>query len=89
MSTPSPTSPNYEIDQLVFECATPCAGEVEAFSAANRIQEVDLGVVNHCIDESETVDYVVGKVEEALHHFQPQNIYLNPDCGSAPSPNAP
>ena len=29
----------------------------------------------------ETVDYVVDKVEDALHHFKPENIYLNPDCG--------
>jgi 5-methyltetrahydropteroyltriglutamate--homocysteine methyltransferase len=45
------------------------------------VQEIGLGVVNPRSDEMESVDYVVGKVEDALHHFEPQNIYLNPDCG--------
>ena len=72
---------NYEIDQLVLEYATPRAGEVESFPASNRVQEIGLGVVNPRSDEMESVDYVVGKVEDALQHFQPQNIYLNPDCG--------
>ena len=72
---------NMEIDQLVLEYATPRAGDVEEFPPSGRVREIGLGVVNPRSDEIETADYVVAKVEEALKHFEPQHIYLNPDCG--------
>jgi 5-methyltetrahydropteroyltriglutamate--homocysteine methyltransferase len=69
------------LDQLVLEYATPRAGELSAFGKYPRIRELGLGVVNPRSDEVEAPEPVVARVEEALKYFQPQQIYLNPDCG--------
>ena len=42
------------IDQLVLECATPRAGEMEVFKEYANEKEIGLGVVNPRIDELET-----------------------------------
>jgi 5-methyltetrahydropteroyltriglutamate--homocysteine methyltransferase len=69
------------VNQLVLEYATPRAGDLAAFGRYPRIREMGLGVVNPRTDEVETVDEVIAKVEEALNYFEPEQIYLNPDCG--------
>ena len=69
------------LNQLVLEYATPRAGELSAFARYPRIRELGLGVVNPRTDDIETPESVVEMVEEALQYFEPQQIYLNPDCG--------
>ena len=69
------------IDQLVLECATPRAGEMEVFKEYANEKEIGLGVVNPRIDELETPAMIVERVEEMLQYFDPDKIYLNPDCG--------
>ena len=69
------------VNQLVLEYATPRAGDLAAFGRYPRIREMGLGVVNPRTDDVETVDQVIAKVEEALNYFEPEQIYLNPDCG--------
>ena len=69
------------VDQLVLECATPRAGEMEVFKEYRNEKEIGLGVVNPRTDEIETPDEIVARVKEILQYFDPDKVYLNPDCG--------
>jgi len=69
------------VDQLVLECATPRAGEMEVFKEYSNEKEIGLGVVNPRTDEIETPDEIVDRVKVLLQFFDPDKIYLNPDCG--------
>lgn len=69
------------IDQLVLEFATPRAGELEVFKEYRNEKEIGLGVVNPRTDAVEEPREIVKRVEEALRYFDPEKIYLNPDCG--------
>ena len=69
------------IDQLVLECATPRAGEMEVFKEYRNEKEIGLGVVNPRSDEIETPEEIVARVKEILEFFDPDKVYLNPDCG--------
>ncbi len=69
------------LDQLVLECATPRAGEMEVFKEYANEKEIGLGVVNPRTDELETPALIVERVKEMLEYFEPDKIYLNPDCG--------
>ncbi|MDE2842237.1 MAG: vitamin-B12 independent methionine synthase, partial [Chloroflexota bacterium] len=69
------------IDQLVLECATPRAGEMEVFKEYANEKEIGLGVVNPRTDDLESPDQVVERVREMLQYFDADKIYLNPDCG--------
>ncbi|MFQ5873516.1 MAG: cobalamin-independent methionine synthase II family protein [Dehalococcoidia bacterium] len=70
-----------EVDQLVLEYATPRAGELEVFKEYRNEKEIGLGVVNPRTDEVERPEEIVGRVKEALQYFEPDKVYLNPDCG--------
>ena len=69
------------IDQLVLECATPRAGEMEVFKEYSNEKEIGLGVVNPRTDEIEPPEQIVARVKELLQYFEPDKIYLNPDWG--------
>jgi 5-methyltetrahydropteroyltriglutamate--homocysteine methyltransferase len=69
------------IDQLVLECATPRAGEMEVFKEYTNEKEIGLGVVNPRTDEIEPVEDIVARVRDILQYFSPDKVYLNPDCG--------
>lgn len=69
------------IDQLVLECATPRAGEMEVFKEYGNEKEIGLGVVNPRSDDIESPEQIVARVKELLQYFDPDKIYLNPDCG--------
>ena len=69
------------IDQLVLECATPRAGEMEVFKEYRNEKEIGLGVVNPRTDVIESPEEIVSKVKEILQFFDPDKVYLNPDCG--------
>ena len=69
------------IDRLVLECATPRAGEMEVFKEYGNEKEIGLGVVNPRTDEIEPAAQIVERVKELLQYFDPDKIYLNPDCG--------
>ena len=69
------------VDQLVLECATPRAGEMEVFKEYANEKEIGFGVVNPRTDELETPAQVVARVKEMLAYFDPDKLYLNPDCG--------
>ena len=69
------------VDQLVLECATPRAGEMEVFKEYRNEKEIGLGVVNPRTDEIESPQQIVDKVKQILEYFDPDKVYLNPDCG--------
>ena len=69
------------IDQLVLECATPRAGEMEVFKEYSNEKEIGFGVVNPRTDDIEPAQQVVDRVKELLQYFDADKIYLNPDCG--------
>ena len=70
-----------DLDQLVLEYATPRAGDMVAYPPTASVREIGLGVANPRSDDIESPEFIVGRVEEALKHFSPTEIYLNPDCG--------
>ncbi len=76
-----PTMMGMNVDQLVLEYATPRAGELGAFAHNPRQKEIGLGVANPRSDDVETVESIVERVKDARRFFDPQQIFLNPDCG--------
>ncbi|GBC68596.1 5-methyltetrahydropteroyltriglutamate--homocysteine methyltransferase [archaeon HR01] len=70
-----------KVDQLVLEFATQRAGELSVFADVSSFKELGLGVVNPRTSEVENSEQIVSKVEEAIRYFDPEKIYLNPDCG--------
>lgn len=69
------------VKQLVLEYATPRAGDVDIVGKSLSDREIGLGVVNPRTEETESVETIVKKAEQALRHFKPEQIFLNPDCG--------
>jgi 5-methyltetrahydropteroyltriglutamate--homocysteine methyltransferase len=69
------------VSQLVLEMATPRAGEIDVFKEYRNDKELGLGVVNPRTDEVESPAQIVQRVREVLKYFDPEKIYLNPDCG--------
>jgi 5-methyltetrahydropteroyltriglutamate--homocysteine methyltransferase len=69
------------VHQLVLEMATPRAGEIEVFKEYRNEKELGLGVSNPRTDEIESPREIVKRVKEVLRYFDPDKIYLNPDCG--------
>ncbi len=69
------------VHQLVLEMATPRAGEIEVFGEYRNEKELGLGVSNPRTDEVEAPEEIVRRVKDMLRYFDPDKIYLNPDCG--------
>ena len=69
------------IDRLVLECATPRAGEMEVFKEYSNEKEIGFGVVNPRTDDIEPPEQIISRVKELLQYFDPDKIFLNPDCG--------
>jgi 5-methyltetrahydropteroyltriglutamate--homocysteine methyltransferase len=70
-----------KVDQFVLEYATPRAGDVDVVGKALSDRELGLGVVNPRTAEPESVEEIVAKAERALAYYEPEQIFLNPDCG--------
>jgi len=68
-------------DQFVLEYATPRAGDIEVGGAELSDREIGLGVVNPRTSVAEDPAEIVARVERALEHYRPEQIFLNPDCG--------
>ena len=69
------------VDQLVLEFATPRAGETEVFKEYENQKEIGLGVVNPRTEEVESPTEIIARVKEVLRYFEPEKVFLNPDCG--------
>jgi 5-methyltetrahydropteroyltriglutamate--homocysteine methyltransferase len=70
-----------QVRQLVLEYATPRAGELSVVGNALNDREIGLGVVNPRTADAEAPEMIVARAEEALRYYQPQQVFLNPDCG--------
>jgi 5-methyltetrahydropteroyltriglutamate--homocysteine methyltransferase len=70
-----------KVRQFVLEFATQRAGELSVFKDVSGIEELGLGVINPRVREVESPDSIVKKAEEAVKYFDPDKIFLNPDCG--------
>jgi len=69
------------IHQLVLEFATPRAGELEVFKEYRNEKEIGFGVVNPRTDEIETSETIASRVRQLAAFYDPEKIFLNPDCG--------
>jgi 5-methyltetrahydropteroyltriglutamate--homocysteine methyltransferase len=69
------------VDQFVLEYATPRAGSLQALQALPTTAQIGFGAVNPRTTELETVEEVVARVNELAELINPEQIYLNPDCG--------
>lgn len=69
------------VQQLVLEYATPRAGDLAIVGSALGGREIGLGVCNPRTDTPESVDFIVNRLHEALNFWEPDKIFLNPDCG--------
>ena len=69
------------VNQFVLEYATERAGSIDVLSELPADKEIGLGVVDPRTTEVESVDFVLAKVHALLKHRNPEQIYLNPDCG--------
>src|SRR5215469_1746007 len=69
------------IHQLVLEFATPRAGELEVFKEYKNEKEIGFGVVNPRTDEIETSETIASRVRQLAAFYDPEKIFLNPDCG--------
>jgi methionine synthase II (cobalamin-independent) len=76
-----PMMQKLNVQQLVLEYATPRAGEFAIVGEALNDREIGLGVVNPRDGVLEDVDTIVGRAEKALAYYEPDNIFLHPDCG--------
>jgi 5-methyltetrahydropteroyltriglutamate--homocysteine methyltransferase len=69
------------VDQYVLEYATPRAGSLRALQALPATAQIGFGAVNPRTTELETVEEVVSRVNQLAELINPEQIYLNPDCG--------
>jgi 5-methyltetrahydropteroyltriglutamate--homocysteine methyltransferase len=69
------------IHQLVLEFATPRAGELEVFKEYRNEKEIGFGAVNPRTDTIETPEEIVARVRKLAEFYDPERIFLNPDCG--------
>jgi 5-methyltetrahydropteroyltriglutamate--homocysteine methyltransferase len=76
-----PSLMRMNVDQLVLEMATPRAGEIDVFKEYRNEKEIGLGVANPRTDEVEKPAQIAQRVRVLLKYFDPERIYLNPDCG--------
>jgi 5-methyltetrahydropteroyltriglutamate--homocysteine methyltransferase len=72
------------VQHVTMEFTTPGAGEMSVFRQLPEHVEVGLGCVSTMPGQIDSVETIVGRVEQALQHLAPQRITLNPDCGFAP-----
>ncbi|MEA3155390.1 MAG: 5-methyltetrahydropteroyltriglutamate--homocysteine methyltransferase [Betaproteobacteria bacterium] len=66
-----------------LELCTPRAGEMEVLRSLPDDRRVGVGVVNQKLEQIESVDEIVAKIERAVAIFGPERVLLNPDCGFA------
>jgi 5-methyltetrahydropteroyltriglutamate--homocysteine methyltransferase len=70
-----------KVDQFVLEYATPRAGSLRALQALPTTAQIGFGAVNPRTTELESVEEVVSRVNQLAGLINPEQIYLNPDCG--------
>lgn len=74
-----------KIKQLVLEYATERAGDVMRFEG----KQLGLGCVNPRTPRVESEEEILAQAQRALEHYEPGQIWLNPDCGFGTFSNSP
>ncbi len=72
------------VGHITMEFTTPGSGEMSVLRELPEHVEVGLGCVSCVPGEVDSVETIVGRVEQALQHVAPERITLNPECGFAP-----
>ncbi len=73
-----------KVDHITMEFTTPGSGEMAVFKKLPEHVEIGLGCVSCQPGQIDSVETIVGRVEQALKYLAPERITLNPDCGFAP-----
>ena len=73
-----------DVGHITMEFTTPGSGEMSVFRELPEHVEIGLGCVSCLPGEVDSVDTIVGRVEQALEFVAPERITLNPECGFAP-----
>ncbi len=79
-----PALQSLQVDQYVMEFTIPVAGDLDVLRELPEGSHVGLGCVDCRGEVIDSVEDIVTRVESALEHIEPSQIYLNPDCGFAP-----
>jgi 5-methyltetrahydropteroyltriglutamate--homocysteine methyltransferase len=67
--------------QLVFEYASREMSELDLFAKSGTDKELGLGVIDVKAYRTESAEEVAARIHKALHHLEPDKLYINPDCG--------
>jgi 5-methyltetrahydropteroyltriglutamate--homocysteine methyltransferase len=67
--------------QLVFEYASREMSEIDLFAKHDTDKELGLGVIDVKAFRTESPEDVAARIHKALHHVEPDKLYINPDCG--------
>ncbi len=79
-----PALRSLKVDQYVMEFTIPVAGDLDVLAELPSGSQVGLGCVDCRGEIIDPMEAIVERVERALEHLSPGQIYLNPDCGFAP-----
>lgn len=78
-----------KVDRVNLEFAYPGTGDVSDLALLPAHFDVGLGVIDVRGETPQTVEQIVGLVEQALRFVPARKIALNPDCGFAPDAGEP
>jgi 5-methyltetrahydropteroyltriglutamate--homocysteine methyltransferase len=73
-----------DVGHITMEFTTPGSGEMSVLRGLPEDVEIGLGCVSCLPGEVDSVETIVGRVEQALRHVAPERVTLNPECGFAP-----
>lgn len=71
------------VGAYLLEMCTPRAGEMEILKRLPGDAMIGVGVVNQKHDETEALDFVTAKIQDAANAFGQERVLLHPDCGFA------
>jgi 5-methyltetrahydropteroyltriglutamate--homocysteine methyltransferase len=78
------TMKKIDVDQYVMEFSIPVTGDVAVLKELPEDKLIGLGAVECRFEKIDTVEEIVGRVEEAMKYVDKDRLSINPDCGFAP-----
>ena len=73
-----------DVGHITMEFTTPGSGEMSVLREPPEDVEIGPGCVSTLPGVVDSVETIVGRVEQALKDVAPERITLNPECGFAP-----
>jgi 5-methyltetrahydropteroyltriglutamate--homocysteine methyltransferase len=83
-----PYADDFNTSQFALEFANRGFKDLELFRKFDYNKEIGLGVIDVHNQRVETPDEVASAIRRALEFFEPNRIYVNPDCGLKLLPKA-